>query len=266
MRLDSRFEALAELELPFALSELELTRREQLAITGDGTDGSHLMASLLDAGTPQPAPHQPHELVVAELHTWYASRAGQLLLFVQGLAVWEQLDDTQRATLQSEVGRLHEPAVARYEELYAQLAQGVPEFGFWSGQVEHQATRLSLRQALAGVETALVGLSALSPLAHAAQALVRGYRASLDRPILSEGQAAAGIVLPTLGEGYVDPDFRVRAVLAGTHGPAEEDWWDGQAVRSDLTEYLAGVLTSRASTTAPVVVLGQPGAGKSVLT
>ncbi|MFE9837654.1 NACHT domain-containing protein [Streptomyces sp. NPDC005551] len=260
------FEALAELELPFSLAEWELTRQEQLAITGDGTDGRDLVASLLNSGTPQPAPHQPHELVVAELHTWYAGRAGQLLRFVQGLALWDQLDDTRRATLRSEVGRLHAPAVARYEELYAQLAQDVPEFGYWSGQVEHQATRFSLRQALAGIETALVGLTSPSPLTHAAEALVRGYRASLDRPILSDGQSPAGIVLPTLGEGYVDPDFRVRAVLAGTHGPAEEDWWEAQAVRSDLTEYLAGVLTSLASTTAPVVILGQPGAGKSVLT
>jgi hypothetical protein len=260
------FEALTELELPFSLSELELTRREQLSLAGDATGGSDVVASLLDAGTPQPAPHQPYELVVADLHTWYAGRAGQFLLFVQGLAVWDQLDETQRATFQSEVGRLHEPAVLKYEELYAQLSQDVPEFGLWSGQVEHQATRLSLRQALAGVETALVGLSASSPLAHTAQALVRGYRAALDRPILSEGQAATGIVLPTLSEGYVDPDFRVRAVLAGTHGPAEEDWWEGQAVRSDLTEYFAGVLTSLASTSAPLVVLGQPGAGKSVLT
>ena len=37
-------------------------------------------------------------------------------------------------------------------------------------------------------------------------------------------------------------------------------------VRSDLTEYLAGALTTPEARSAPLVVLGQPGAGKSVLT
>jgi hypothetical protein len=37
-------------------------------------------------------------------------------------------------------------------------------------------------------------------------------------------------------------------------------------VRSDLTEYLAGALTSPEATSAPLIVLGLPGVGKSVLT
>jgi hypothetical protein len=86
----------------------------------------------------------------------------------------------------------------------------------------------------------------------------------LDRPILSDGDAP-GVVLPTLGAGYVDPDFRVRAVRSGAR-PADEEWWDRAPVRRDLSAYLAGALTAPASWTAPIVVLGQPGAGKSVLT
>ncbi len=260
------FDALGELELPFRLEELELTRRDQLGIAG-ADDGQDLIGALLATGVPQPAPHLPYENVLGELFHWYASRSGELARFIRGLAVWDRLDEGQRvATGDALAEPLHTLAVQRYEELYAQLAQEAPEFGFWSGRVDHQATRVTVRQALAGIETALAGLSAASPLQHAAAALATGYRAALPRPILSEGHATADMCLPTLDEGYVDPDFRVRAVLDGAHGPAEEGWWEPEPVRSDLTEYLAGVLTSVASTTAPLVVLGQPGAGKSVLT
>jgi hypothetical protein len=48
--------------------------------------------------------------------------------------------------------------------------------------------------------------------------------------------------------------------------PAVEAWWNEAPVRSDLTGYLAGALTSPEAASAPLVVLGQPGAGKSVLT
>jgi len=47
---------------------------------------------------------------------------------------------------------------------------------------------------------------------------------------------------------------------------SDEDWWAALPVRRDLTEYLGDFLTSPGAATAPLVVLGQPGAGKSVLT
>ncbi|MFJ2645491.1 hypothetical protein ACIO1C_01930 [Streptomyces sp. NPDC087420] len=72
--------------------------------------------------------------------------------------------------------------------------------------------------------------------------------------------------LPTLEEGYLDPRFRVCPVSGGQSGPAEEDWWAEVPVRDDLTEYLAGALTTPEATEAPLVVLGQPGGGKSMLT
>ncbi|MFK4227610.1 NACHT domain-containing protein [Streptomyces sp. NPDC019890] len=262
------FEALGELELPFRLEDLEFTRSEQIGIAGGEDDGQSFLRELLGIGAPLPAPHMPYEQVIAELERWYMELTARLMRFVFGLAVWDRLGETQRDDAQSALlgTPLWPLARDRYQELYAQLAHEIPEFGFWSGQIEHQATRVSIRHALSGIETLLAGLSALRPFDHAAAALATGYQAALVRPILSEGQAPTGPRLPTLSEGYVDPDFRVRAVSEGAHGPAEEVWWEDEAVRSDLTEYLSGVLTSVASTTAPLVVLGQPGAGKSVLT
>lgn len=261
------FEPMGELELPFQLRDLELTRREQIGIAGGDDDGQGFLHGMLGVAAPHPAPHMPYEHLLGEIRSWYHEVTARLLRFIFGLAVYDRLDDSQQQAAENELSStLLRLAVGRYEELYAQLAQEVPEFGFWSGQIEHQATRVSIRRALTGIETTLAGLTALRPLNHAAAALATGYEAALARPILSEGQAPSGMWLPTLREGYVDPDFRVRAVLDGAHGPAEEVWWEHEPVRSDLTEYLAGVLTSVASTTAPLVVLGQPGAGKSVLT
>ena len=71
--------------------------------------------------------------------------------------------------------------------------------------------------------------------------------------------------LPTLKDSYLDPDFRVSAVRAGELS-SSEDWWAAVPVRRDLTEYLGDFLTSPQASAAPLMVLGQPGAGKSVLT
>jgi hypothetical protein len=47
---------------------------------------------------------------------------------------------------------------------------------------------------------------------------------------------------------------------------AKESWWQQHAVRDDLHQFLAGHLTSPQALRAPLLVLGQPGSGKSVLT
>ncbi|HEX9623425.1 MAG TPA: helix-turn-helix domain-containing protein [Streptosporangiaceae bacterium] len=95
--------------------------------------------------------------------------------------------------------------------------------------------------------------------------LSEAYQAALPRSILAEGDAPAGMRLPTLAEGYEDPDFRVRQVV-GDDWPSDEAWWSQAPVRSNLTEYLTEALRTPEATAAPLVVLGHPGAGKSVLT
>ncbi|GHA14206.1 hypothetical protein GCM10010329_41370 [Streptomyces spiroverticillatus] len=260
------FEVLAEAELPFEFGELELNRNEQVMLSGGQVTADHLVGTLLSAEVPHPTPALPFEETVGLVRAWYWDRADLLRDFLQGLALWERLDEDGRTRTRGVLLGLETSALARYRELYAQLALEIPEFGFWSGQIEHQATRSVLRQSLDGVERALQGLARPVEFAHAAHGLTAAYRAALPRPILSEGEAPSGLAMPSLAGGYVDPDFRVAPVPEEGSGPAQEDWWERAPVRSDLTEFLSGTLTSRASTAAPLLVLGQPGAGKSVLT
>ncbi len=260
------FEVLAEAELPFDCAELELTRSEQLALAGGSPSAQRFVTALLSADVPQPGPSRSFEHTLDLLSLWYVDLAEQLKYFLRGLAVWDRLEESSRDRAAFLLQQLHKEAVRRYRDLYAQLAVEVAEFGFWSGQVEHQATRNDLRQSLNGVERALRGLVRPAELAHAAHGLAAAYRAALPRPILSEGEAPSGLIVPSLAGGYVDPDFRAALVPEEGSGPAQEEWWERVPVRSDLSEFLSGTLTSLASTTAPLLVLGQPGAGKSVLT
>ncbi|BCL29735.1 NACHT domain-containing protein [Streptomyces aurantiacus] len=257
------FTALEQAELPFDWAELRLTQREQISLAGGGDRLGHgFVQTLVATAAPRPAPHLPYEEMLNALVGWYRRLSDRLLDFVQGLAVWDRLSGTGQNGIVLALAECTRAAVDQYQELYARLATEVPEFGFWTGQVEHQATRW----ALAGVESLLTGLSAAGRPVDVAAALSSAYCAALSRPVLAEGDVPIGVCLPTLEEGYLDPHFKVRPVSGGQSGPAEEEWWSPVPVREDLTEYLAGALTTPEAADAPLVVLGQPGAGKSVLT
>ncbi|MFJ2766401.1 NACHT domain-containing protein [Streptomyces sp. NPDC087300] len=261
------FEALEQAELPVSLDDLEITRREQIVLAGGRLPSDEgFVHALVRVDAPRPAPHLPYEEHLAALRDWYRHLASRVHDFLQGLAVWDRLNDTRRQEAAETVrGSVPRHAVELYEALYARLAAEAPEFRFWSDQMEHQATRAELRRALAGLETLLAASAALHrrPVDIAA-ALARAHRSALTRRVLDADSTPEGIQVPTLAEVYLDPDFRVHAV-DGQSSPANEEWWARTPVREDLTDYLAGALTSEGFTTAPLLVLGQPGAGKSVL-
>ncbi|OQD51910.1 hypothetical protein BM536_037295 [Streptomyces phaeoluteigriseus] len=265
------FEAMEELGLPFTLAEVRLTRDEQLALaqteSGSTPQTPDLVSLLLATDLPCPAPHIPASALTAMLLARYADYARRFCAFLEGLALWEHMDALRRlrahAALMDDLPRA---AHDRYQSLYVELAKEAPEFGFWVTHVAQQAIHTDVGRALSGIETLLTRTTeALRPPVDVASALARAHRAALAHPVLDAASAPDGIRIPTLQDLYLDPDFRVSAV-SGQAAPADHEWWGRLPLRRDLTRYLAGALTSPQLAEAPLLILGQPGAGKSVLT
>jgi hypothetical protein len=265
------FEALDEVDLPFDAGELALTAADQAGLAGStetGTAGSPEWR-LLRAEVPMPTPQSPYEVTLKTLARFYSRMSDEVCEFAAGLAGWDRLDERARRRWRDTVtGELPGLATERYEEQFRRLAIQCPELAFWANLVDHQATRAEIRKlefGLAGLQQALTGLGEGGPPDQRRHSLARRYSAELSRPILPVTDDQDGPRIPQLGQAYVNPDFRVGEVVAAER-IAEEDWWAGQPVREDLQEFLLGHLTAPQATEAPLLVLGQPGSGKSVLT
>ena len=271
--LTAYFEVLAGADLPFDGRELELTESEQVALVQGGPPGSNrlkaLATGLLRADVPMPAPQRPYETTIEAMRGFYEHLSNDLSRFVAGLAVYEQLDETNRGRFTETLsGEMPGRAVTRYEELFRQLAVEFPEVAFWANLVDHQATRAEVRQlssGLEGLERMLANIASGRVTDERRLGLSRAYRAALNRPVLTSAEVPEGLRMPTLGEAYVNPDFRVAEAVAAEL-LANEPWWKQQPVRGDLEGFLAGHLTAPQAVAAPLLLLGQPGSGKSALT
>nr|WP_199514123.1 hypothetical protein [Nucisporomicrobium flavum] len=171
-------------------------------------------------------------------------------------------------------------AVQRYEENYFRLASDVPEFLVWAmlgGQrAADRAIKAAGRDIVGALRSQTVALhrveTVLSLLSGPRQpqadriALEKANRAILTQPLIRIGEmeGTTTVSIPSIEEGYIAPRFRF-AVIDGQSQPSNEDWWAGHPVRSDLDEFLIAYLASARSTQQPLVVLGHPGAGKSLL-
>ncbi|GAB2981878.1 NACHT domain-containing protein [Saccharothrix stipae] len=259
------FEALDDLRMPF---KLRMTKGEQVVLAGGDWPVSRreagVVGGLLDTAIPLPSAEQPSEVVTDELSAFYLKTVGRFLDFVAGFEAWGDLPVRRRDELVVEAQEVPSRAVALYQARYRQLAVDCPEFSLWTSGIEHAATRAEVRTALQDMRALLTRFAGPEAPDERRKALARTYRAALERPVV-DGEVPSGLVLPTLAQAYVSPCFKV--VEAGTADDVSADgWWSEQPVRVDLDDYLAGYLTSSRATAAPLVVLGQPGAGKSLLT
>ncbi|WP_086661659.1 NACHT domain-containing protein [Lentzea kentuckyensis] len=213
-----------------------------------------------DLDLPLPSVGRPYEKNLVALRRLYGELGAYLREAMSNAASWDDLNETER-------DRVHEAAVRgaptraieRYEELLGQLAAEYPEIRFWCAIHDARSTR----SALARLEEVLRETTTdLTPEVRLAE-LAGAYRGALRRPLVKSSE---GVRIPSLAEAYVDPRFQVVLGTERTAAPSLLAWWDEVPVRDDLYAYLVGYLTSPAALTAPLLVLGDPGSGKSVLT
>ncbi|MFB9472800.1 NACHT domain-containing protein [Nonomuraea salmonea] len=248
-------EALAETDV---LRELTLDDQRRVL----GTDGPlHLLADDLDLLAPGVA--DAYENVVGVFRLYYRAVTNTLLDVLAGLACWDRWDETTRQRLRDETPVR---ALRRYEELFRRMAAEFPEVTCWIDRTDHQATRAEVRKlghGLAGIERRLAALPQVRGLPDRLTALITSNRAALRRPMMSSTRTPPGMTLPLLEQGYVDPKYRLHPNIPFV---SAEEVWAQVDHRDDLTSFLAAYLTQPLAAEAPLLVLGQPGAGKSVLT
>lgn len=256
------FEALGELSLPFDAKDLRLDRDEQAALAGSGAERGSFVHTLMTIEPPSLRTAQSYAVMLDSITTYYRKLAAGLTRFVAGLAVRDRLDATEWERAQTAIEEeLPEAARRKYEELHRRLALDVPEFALWQDMISRQRVDTGLAE----LEALLTEVAANTRAPEHQHTLSLAHRAALTRPIAQSGEVPSGMRMPSLIDAYVNPDFRL-AEYGEQADPSAEWWWGQSEPNDDITGFLARYFTSPEATRTPLVVLGQPGAGKSVLT
>ncbi|MBT2417293.1 ATP-binding protein [Streptomyces sp. ISL-22] len=150
-----------------------------------------------------------------------------------------------------------------YVRLATPLARSCPEFALGAG--------------LPGVELSGAPTTGLAELGRILSEFANGDGLPAPEGALAPGGAllrspiapldSPGPRLPSLADGYITPRFRLAAASQDARpGIASDKWWDEQPLHDDIERFLAEYLLGLPALLAPLVVLGHPGAGKSLLT
>ena len=278
------FAALDDLdtELGTALNSasLELTKSEQAALATDSEPNANSLVDLArDLITPGRIPGL--DVGVTDrgrnLASYYTALAHKVASFAKGTSVWDGRDEaTRRKWYRALTKTLPSRALDRYQEQLVRLSGEFPEFAFWAHRVgiqvildELSAAREDTTNLGITLQTAakLLATAARGPDPEKVRAdLVSRYRDQIAKSVA--GVAAETIPdevkLPSLQELYVTPSYRMLPWGNGGIERITESGWEGVSPCADLGAMVLEHLISTEATHVPLVLLGQPGAGKSV--
>lgn len=255
------FEALDQVIEPFGIDRALGLGADGQAARSIGTKENVTWSSLALALARSPIA-EPYGLGTDNLAEFYSSLAEDLLGHIAGLVSWDRLDETQRDRLGALViDEVPHQALETYEEQLRHLAAVSTEFRVWLNLRAQQQTRDAVLTGLNGLEELLAGRDIVAP--DGRRTLTRAYRAALDKPIAPSGHTDTDLTIPCLADGYVDHRYRFARCTGVIGG---EEWWRDRPTYDGLVRFLAAHLISAEAITSPLLILGQPGSGKSVLT
>ncbi|WP_158273837.1 NACHT domain-containing NTPase [Micromonospora sp. RP3T] len=218
----------------------------------------------------------------AAILDWHNDAAARLRDLMDS---YVESSDTSPEWLALDPKALAKQASSRYRTLYLKMCADVPEFFIWASLSEHRATRkhiekmgqdfiraVSTREdaALARMTLMLQAVAGAEHSYGSEKRLVmsRANRAVLSEPIVPIGSQLAEerVNFPTVEKGFVSPSYRFSRYTGGQSRPWDDRWWTKQAVHNDLDVKMCSFLTAPEGVMQPCLVLGHPGAGKSMLT
>ncbi len=241
-----------------------------------------------------PHPVQNLESHKAELKLLYAHLSKGLVDFFEKLALWDESTKTEREAIHEALKSLPDAALACYEAQYAELAMQFEDFAVWANLHEHKATRqvidklssyVQQRAALAAKSSTAIDVGFAKVQAAVSQiprilestratdivaALQRHYDARVNEPIIEDKyeteEGKPRLSFPKIKDAFIPQSYRAIVYTSKIRRLEAEDTWQPIQPRQDLGAFLLSYLSSPYSTENPLIILGHPGSGKSLLT
>ena len=296
------FEAVQNTIAPL-IGKLDLTAEDHLRITADALSGfnppngeeSKKPSNTEDVYIDLPHPNDRVEANAVKLFGLYNSMARGLENLLRKLAIWDQADGGTRDHISAAIRQLPGAAADLYVAQYYNLSEQFNEFAVWANMSEHALTREKIQDLELAVRTALelsdnrrsnsyvdVGMAQLAdavakaiPTSDSAKnlnaiedGLAKTYLAAIAAPVIDDRYEGDDLNLsyPKKSDIFIPQAFRAIRYESPNISLEDEKIWDPEPVREDIAQYIIDYLSSPYSIENPMVILGHPGSGKSLLT
>lgn len=251
---------------------------------------------LLDVPISFPHPVESFDAQCKRLQPLYTMLAKGTEDFLEKFAAWENADERKQELIKPALNKLSEQALECFRAEYYFLAAKYQEFYVWSNLQEREdakklLTNMStyvqkyadivetgqraidlgfhdLAEAIKLLPEQVATQVAASEVDEVMKDLKDLYNRTIEKPIIEDPYGEDGkphLTYPKRSKIFIPQAFRAL-YYTGKENLENEATWESIPERNDLGLFLLSYLHSPYSNLNPLIILGQPGSGKSLLT
>lgn len=236
------------------------------------------MPKLLEQEIALPDPARTFSQYKEELKKFYESLNNEFLKFFEELSFWKEIvssndriDREQKEFFAKELQKLPERALCTYEQQYFELAVEFPEFAVWVNHGEHARIEAQIDIGFQEIAEELKrlnrrieerGTKAAETLLH----YQTKYAEYIKKAVIEDKENDFGedILFPSKEEIFVPQAFQALTYRKSLQLENKEVWKDA-FFGEDIGRYIRSVLQHPKYGEYPMLILGLPGAGKTLL-
>lgn len=198
----------------------------------------------------------------------------QFLAFYEKLSFFEQLSETNREAFMTVIRNLPQAAFDNYKKQYYELKTVSHDFEIWAVTKEHDDLREQIdigfkktnekyKEILDYIETKNnTGADTLNKFKNI-------YDAYINKPLIETDEIGAGnidgVVFPAKKDIFIPQSFKALRVMDKNLVLESRKTWGSETERDDVGVFIAETLRHSETGKYPLLILGVPGAGKTLL-
>ncbi len=236
---------------------------------------------------PLPFPHPTSSFneITKHLSNLYDQMAKSFDGFIENSSILE--DEKKAAVYSASLKTLPKTAIKCFEAQYFELARKYDEFRIWIqiNDRKEMSNYFSKYQALADNANSQIdiGFNNLQKTVLAipdrfrevnainvVEGLKRSYSARIEEPVIDDKEISAGkqltLTFPKISKAFIPQSYRVLRQMSKDVHLEKEETWERLEQKHNLSAFIASFLSSPFSIETPLLILGHPGGGKSLLT
>ena len=236
------------------------------------------MPKLFENELALPDPTQPFSGYKKELRRFYEALNSEFTKFFDELSFWKELvqsqdsiDREQREFFSDLLSGLPQKALSTYEKQYFELAKEFPEFEIWANHTEHDRFAVQIDVGFKEIREELdklrqyianSGNEAFDTLMH----YQTRYADYIREPVIEhkENGFAEKIIFPSKKDIFIPQAFQSLTYHKDMR-LEQNDTWEKAFSGEDIGRYVSSVLRHPKYGESPMLILGLPGAGKTLL-
>lgn len=215
-----------------------------------------------------PDPTQNFSYYTNKLKSFYGVLNDEFKKFFDRLSFWKEIDSDQKEYFNKLLSDLPELSVHTYEQQYFELSKNFPDFAIWANHEDH--TRLE-KQIDIGFKQVAEELKQFyivqrdNEVTDTLSHYQTQYTSYINRPTIKNSKDfPEDVVFPSQKEIFVPQAFQALSYRPNMQ-LEQKATWDNAYSGEEIGQYIRSVLCHPTFGSLPLLILGLPGAGKTLL-